>query len=110
MGKQVTRLSEDFAGSSKLVASPEAQADLSYLCRIEKGARQGSLSFLPSLLKYICCMLFFIPGLMDQSCDALGLNTWAEVSHICPSTSHCHRFTFRLGCQIELNVFLKPAV
>lgn len=34
------------------------------------------------LLKYICCVLFFISGLMDWSCDVLGLNTWAKASHI----------------------------
>lgn len=45
--------------------------------------------------------------LMDQSCDALGLDTWAALSPISPSALLCGRFTFRLGCQLELNAFFK---
>lgn len=47
--------------------------------------------------------------LMDRSCDALGLDAWAAASPTCPPALLCGRFAFRLGCQLELNAFLKPA-
>lgn len=52
----------------------------------------------------------FYFGLMDWLYDALGLDTWAAASPTCPPALLWSRFTFRLGCQLELNAFLKPAV